>query len=72
MGTCALCISVDVEDLFELDDEAPVILTHVILEVLLEQVDGLARYPAHQLILGTPQQHFLTTPAHTLAATFSQ
>ncbi len=43
--------SVNVEDLLELDDQAPVVFAHVICKVLLQEIDGLARYAAYQLIL---------------------
>ena len=47
--------SVDVEHLLELHDQLPVLLAHVLPEVILQQVDGLARDAAHQLVLNAAQ-----------------
>lgn len=57
--------SVNIEDLLELDDQAPVVFAHVICKVLLQQIDGLARYAAYELVLHAPQPH-LSAVMHSL------
>lgn len=39
------------EHLLQLDDQLPVRLRHLVAEILLEEVDGLAGQLGHQLIL---------------------
>lgn len=54
------------KDFFELEDEAPIILAHLLLEVQLQKVNGFAADFAHKSILHVAvhvsNDNFMATP----------